>query len=98
MSNESFVALMDEAYNFIVSVYLDRMLETTVSALNMGRVKMNKNYAEWEETDFKKWAAELYRAYFKKWATELYRAWLAGGKETLDAAIESREQMEGENE
>lgn len=98
MSNEAFVALMDEAYNFIVSVYLDRMLETAVSALNMGQVKMNKNYGEWEETDFKKWAAELYREYFKKWATELYRVWLAGGKEALDAAIENREQTEGENE
>ena len=81
MSNEAFVALMDEAYNFIVSGYLDRMLETSVSALNM-----SKNYVEWEETDFKKWAAEL------------YRAGLAGGKEALDAAIENREQMEGENE
>jgi hypothetical protein len=93
MSNEAFVALMDEAYNFIVSGYLDRMLETSVSALNM-----NKNYGDREETDFKKWAAELYRSYFKKWAAELYRAWLAGGKEALDAAIENREQMEGENE
>lgn len=42
MNNEAFVALLDEAYKFIVSDYLERMLETTVSALNMGWVKMNK--------------------------------------------------------
>ena len=76
MSNEAFVALMDEAYNFIVSVYLDRMLETSVSALNM-----NKNYVEGEETDFKKWAAELYRSYFKKWAADLYRKQMEGENE-----------------
>lgn len=86
MNNEAFVALLDEAYKFIVSDYLERMLETTVSALNMGWVKMNKNYGEWEETNFKKWAAEL------------YRAWLAGGKEALAATLEKCEQMESENE
>lgn len=79
MSNEAFVALLDEAYKFIVSDYLDRMLETTISALNMGWVKMFKNYGEWEETDF------------KKWATEMYRAWLAGGKEALAIAIDKRD-------
>ncbi len=47
---------------------------------------MNKNYGEWEETDF------------KKWATEMYRAWLAGGKEALAATIEKRDKTEGENE
>lgn len=39
MNNEAFVALLDEAYKFIVSDYLERMLEITVSALNMGGVK-----------------------------------------------------------
>ena len=24
---------------------------------------MNKNFDEWEETDFKEWASELYRAW-----------------------------------
>ena len=86
MNKEAFVALLDEAYKFIISDYLDRMLETTVSALNMGWCEMNKSYGEWEETDF------------KKWATKMYRAWLAGGKDALAAAIEKREQMEGENE
>lgn len=86
MSNEAFVALLDEAYKFIVSDYLDRMLETTVSALNMGWVKMFKNYGEWEETDF------------KKRAETMYRAWLAGGKEALAAAIEKRDKAESENE
>ena len=86
MNNEALVALLDEAYDFIVSDYLDRMLETTVSALNLGWIKMFKNYGEWEETDF------------KKFATELYRAWLSGGKEALAATIEKREQKEGENE
>ena len=85
MSNEAFVALLDEAYKFIISDYLERMLETTVSALNMGWREMNKSYGEWEETDF------------KKRATEVYRAWLAG-KDALAAAIEKREQTEGENE
>ena len=85
MNNEAFVALLDEAYKFIVSDYLDRMLETTVSALNMRWLKMLKNYGEWEETDF------------KKFATELYRAWLAGGKEALADAIEKCDK-EGENE
>ena len=79
MSDEAFVALLDEAYKFIVSDYLDRMLETTVSALNMGWVKMFKSYDEWEETDF------------KKWAETMYRAWLAGGKEALAAVIEKRD-------
>lgn len=86
MSNEVFVALLDEAYKIIVSDFLERMQENTVSVLNMGWLKMNKNYGEWEETDF------------KKWATELYRAWLAGGKDALADAIEKREQTEGENE
>lgn len=86
MNKEAFVALLDEAYKFIISDYLERMMETTVSALNMGWVKMKKNYGEWEETDF------------KKWATEMYRAWLAGGKEALADAIEKREQTEGKNE
>lgn len=86
MNEEALVALLDEAYDFIVSDYLERMLETTVSALNMGWVKMNKNYGEWEDTDF------------KKFATDLYRAWLSGGKEALAVTIEKREQMEGENE
>lgn len=85
MNNEAFVALLDEAYKFIVSDYLERMLETTVSALNMGWREMIKNYGEWEETDF------------KKRATEMYRAWLAGGKEALADAIEKYEQ-ENENE
>ena len=86
MSNETFVKLLDEAYEIITSDYIDRMLENTVSVLNTGWLKMNKNYGEWEETDF------------KKFATEMYRAWLAGGKEALAATIEKREQMEGENE
>lgn len=86
MSNEAFVAVLDEAYKFIISDYLDRMLETTVSALNMGWCEMNKNYGEWKETDF------------KKWATAMYRSWLAGGKDALAAAIEKYEQREGENE
>lgn len=86
MNNEAFVALLDEAYKFIVSDYLERMLEITVSALNMGWCEMIKNYGEWEETDF------------KKFATDLYRAWLSGGKDALAAAIEKREQTEGENE
>lgn len=86
MSNEAFVALLDEAYDFITRDYLERMLETTVSTLNMGWIKMFKNYGEWEETDF------------KKFATELYRAWLSGGKKALAATIEKSEQMEGENE
>lgn len=86
MSNEAFVALLDEAYKFIFSDFLERMLENTVSVLNTGWLKMNKNYGEWEETDF------------KKWATEMYRAWLAGGKEALAAAIEKRDKTEGENE
>ena len=86
MSNEAFVALLDEAYKFIVSDFLDRMLENTVSVLKIGWLKMNKNYGEWEETDF------------KKWATEMYRAWLAGGKEALAAVIEKRDKTEGENE
>lgn len=86
MSNEAFVALLDEAYNFIVSDYLERMMETTVSALNMGWCEMLKNYGEWEETDF------------KQFATKLYRSWLNGGKKALAAAIENREQTEGENE
>lgn len=86
MSNEVFVALLDEAYKIIVSDFLERMQENTVSVLNMGWLKMNKNYGEWEETDF------------KKRATELYRAWLAGGKDALADAIEKREQTEGENE
>lgn len=47
---------------------------------------MIKNYGEWEETDF------------KKFATDLYRAWLSGGKDALADAIEKREQTEGENE
>lgn len=84
MSKEAFVALLDEAYKFIISDYLDRMLESTVSALNMGWLKMNKNYGEWEETDF------------KEWATEMYRAWLAGGKDALEAAIDKRCKTEGE--
>lgn len=46
---------------------------------------MNKNFDEWEETDF------------KEWASKMYRAWLAGGKEALADAIEKREQTEGEN-
>lgn len=86
MNDEIFVDLLDETYKFIVGDYLDRMLEYTVSALNMRRSEMDKSYGEWEETDF------------KKWATELYRAWLAGGKEALAAAIEKREQTEGQNE
>lgn len=44
MSNEAFVALLDEAYDFITRDYLERMLETTVSALNMGWLKMKLNY------------------------------------------------------
>lgn len=42
MSNEAFVALLDEAYKFIVSDFLERMLENTVSVLNTGWLKMNK--------------------------------------------------------
>lgn len=42
MNNEAFVAVLDEAYKFIVSDYLERMLETTVSALNMGWREMIK--------------------------------------------------------
>lgn len=86
MSSEAFVALLDEAYKFIISNYLDRMLETTVAALNLGWCEMNKSYSEWEETDF------------KKWAETMYRAWLAGGKEALAAAIDKRDKAEGENE
>ena len=47
---------------------------------------MNKNFDEWEEADF------------KEWASKMYRAWLSGLKEPLGAAIEKREQTEGENE
>lgn len=47
---------------------------------------MNINFDEWDETDF------------KEWATEMYRAWLSGGKDALAAAIEKRERTEGENE
>lgn len=84
MSDEIFVYLLDETYKFIVGDFLDRMLEYTVSALNTRRNEMNKGYGEWEETDF------------KKWATEMYRAWLAGGEEALAAAIEKRDKTEGE--
>ena len=86
MSNEMFVALLDEAYDFITRDYLERMLETTVSVLNEGRLKMNLNYDDLEDADF------------KQFATKMYRAWLTGGKKALAAANEKCEQTEGENE
>ena len=86
MSNEVFIALLDEAYDFITRDYLERMLETTVSVLNTGRLKMNLNYDDLEDADF------------KQFATKMYRAWLTGGKKTLADVIETREQTESENE
>ena len=47
---------------------------------------MNKNFDEWEETDF------------KEWASELYRAWLSGIEGPLEDAVEKREQSEVNNE
>ena len=86
MNEEAFVALLDEAYAFITSDYIERMLETTVSALNMGWLKMSLNYDDLEDADF------------KQFATKMYRAWLTGGKKALADVIENREQKERENE
>lgn len=86
MSDEAFVELLDKTYSGIVSDYMDRMQSASIAALYYRRSEVVNNYGKWEETDF------------KKFATELYRAWLSGGKDALAAAIEKREQTEGENE
>lgn len=86
MSDEAFVELLDKTYSGIVSDYMDRMQSASIAALYYRRSEVDNNYGKWEETDF------------KKRAETMYRAWLAGGKEALAAAIDKRDKAEGENE
>lgn len=85
MSNETFVKLLDEAYEIITRDYKDRMLENTVYVICRRFQEINKS-------------DELEDDEFKQIATHLYREWLTGGKKALEAAIEKREQTEGQNE
>lgn len=85
MSDEAFVELLDKTYSGIVSDYLDRMQSASIAALYYRRSEMDNNYGKWEETDF------------KKCAETMYRAWLAGGKEALAVNVK-RDKAEGENE
>lgn len=85
MSNETFVKLLDEAYEIITSDYKDRMLENTVYVICKGFREINKS-DESEDDDF------------KQIATHLYREWLTGGKKALEAALDKHDKTEGENE